>query len=612
MLRTVPSSPLTWLLLFFALPLAARADVHVFTIDGYQGYKGDASGSTVIAGPYFMGKTYTVEDSFSLSLESNGSSKTNRIVTGGETVYGTLYQHNLIKIKPMRDCAVTRVRIATVNDMSRGFVDNDDKSLSRNGAVYEWKGKTASTLKIRVVSEDANNYLGFTYIEVTYGNEFTPDDPDDPDNPVTPGEIADVIISPDLSLISPDRYVTLSCDTEGSTIYYTTDGSRPTASSLRYSRPFRLSLSSGCDVRALAVAPDGQTSESQRRYYFDTVGSIPDFFTNGSWLDPVTLDTRLQLVYLSEGAAYLRDTRSYAAEYVCVDDSRGYLRGIAPGRIVNGISAVTGYDRETPAAVLMASPGVVASAAVPAPDTVALRTLSYADLHRFVAVKGCVVSGRGTVSQGGTIMALDDRFDVVGQSMTDTEATVTAFVALGRAGEAALRPIRIETAPASGNPDDPSDPGGNKEKCQVNSICVGDGTVEIFGGYNSYTLTPEGALLVAPFAVAWGSEIYLYFKPGTGVDVASVVAGARVVPGDSDDFVSTLYGRMLPLKIEGDVTVVTTFAARAGIAPGEADVATAPVRWYDLAGRRLPAAPSVPGIYIRCVGTTVAVIRLTD
>lgn len=608
--------------------LISSADVHVFTVDGYTGYKGTATGASIIKGPYFMGQTYTVNSGFSLVFEANGSTKTNKIISSDELVYGTLFQRNIIRITPVNDVAITKVRIATVNDLSEGFVDNDGKSLSRSGNIYEWTGSATSALKLRVVSDDANNNLGFTYVEVTYGNEFIPDDPkpddpkpddpkpddpkpDDPkpDDPVTPDKISPVVISPSDAFISPRQDISIACDTKDVVIYYTTDGRRPTKDDNLYNKPFRLSLETGCDVRAIAVATDGQTSEARMRYYFDQVATIADFFRNGSTTYGVDLDMPLQVVYKNGTTAYLLDTSAPDADYLCVVDGSSYLRGISEGRVLSGVNCVAGYDGENQVALLSARPTVTGSEPVPAPDTVRIAALSNSYLNRFVAVKGARVSRSGIVSQGSSTVALDDCFGIVTPSLADADAVVTAFVALDRNGAIALRPVSIVLSDEKSDPVTPSDPENNPEVCIVRSTIIGEGTMEIFRGYNSHTLTPEGELVVCPATVDKNTTIYLYFPDHEKARVASIVAGAMVIAGDSDEFISTPYGPMLPVKVSGDITVVVTFVAASGIGAVPTDSSDAMI-WYDLQGRILPGRPAAAGVYILREGQKSAVVRI--
>ena len=61
------------------------------------------------------------------------------------------------------------------------------------------------------------------------------------------------VATPIIRIDKSDGRTTISCTTDGATIYYTTDGSTPTASSDPYEAPFIISLTDGVVVKAIAV-----------------------------------------------------------------------------------------------------------------------------------------------------------------------------------------------------------------------------------------------------------------------------------------------------------------------------------------------------------------------
>ena len=623
------------LLLSVVISLTVRAGTHVFIIDGNNTYKGSAEGSSIIQGPYFMGPKFTVDGALTLMFDPNGSAKTNTIkTTTNGSNYGTLFRGNIIKLTPFNDVAITKVRISTVNDQSRGFVDNSGNALSRTGRVYEWTGSSTVALNLKVVSDDANNNLGFEYIEVTFGNEFVtepdkpepdkpepdkpepdkpePDKPEpdkpDPDVPEVPEEIAPVIIYPEEEYISSRQTISISCATPGTTIYYTTNGTRPTKSSPKYSRPFRLSVATGCEVRAIAVSADGQTSEAQRRYYLDTVTSISDLFANGSTDKPVTLDTPLMLVYKNGPTAYMKDEAEGDGDFICVSDPDSYLRGIGEGRTLSGIECMIGHDGNTPAAVLTSRPEIISAGVVEIrADTMMLSRITRTHLHRLVAIKGCRVSRSGVLSQSGSTIGLDDRFGVVRASLTDANATVTGFVALGQYDEPVLRPTDITLTSDTTQPE-PEDPDDGHEICLVTTIVIGEGLMEIFTGCNEHTKTPEGKLLTSPFNVDKGATIHIYFPEPD--DLASLVVGTSALAPDNPSFVSTRYGLMLPVAVDSDMTIIATFATTTGVDSIKSDSREGE-EWSDLSGRKLSGRPTTPGYYICRRGSgSAAVVRI--
>ena len=92
-------------------------------------------------------------------------------------------------------------------------------------------------------------------------------------------ECAEAVATPEFvgvpeGLILTDNYmVTLTCATEGATIYYTTDGSTPNNNSAVYSAPFAITES--CTVKAIAYNGDGESSEVASQAF-----SFPTQFPN--------------------------------------------------------------------------------------------------------------------------------------------------------------------------------------------------------------------------------------------------------------------------------------------------------------------------------------------
>ncbi len=72
---------------------------------------------------------------------------------------------------------------------------------------------------------------------------------------------------PSGSVFYPTTNITLTCATEGATIYYTTDGSRPTDASTRYTGPIEISATT--TIKARAYAPNvGPSGTSTAKYTF--------------------------------------------------------------------------------------------------------------------------------------------------------------------------------------------------------------------------------------------------------------------------------------------------------------------------------------------------------
>lgn len=105
----------------------------------------------------------------------------------------------------------------------------------------------------------------------------------------TPPTACDIpTFSPAAGSYEGTQSVTISCSTSGATIYYTTDGSTPTASSSVYSSA--ISVSKTTTIKALAVKNDLENSEVATAAYTITEGPdvTLDFTDNTDWGFPTS------------------------------------------------------------------------------------------------------------------------------------------------------------------------------------------------------------------------------------------------------------------------------------------------------------------------------------
>ncbi len=87
--------------------------------------------------------------------------------------------------------------------------------------------------------------------------------------PTAPAQVKTPEIAPSATLVTTDTVeITLSCETAGATLYYTTDGTDPTAASTQYTAPFTLTLTDGsATVKVIAVKEGMTDSEIASKTY---------------------------------------------------------------------------------------------------------------------------------------------------------------------------------------------------------------------------------------------------------------------------------------------------------------------------------------------------------
>ena len=74
--------------------------------------------------------------------------------------------------------------------------------------------------------------------------------------------VAAPVIAPESGYFTSDPHVTISCPTDGATIYYTTDGTAPTASSTNYTNTPQITLSTTGKTTIKAIAVKGNNKKS--------------------------------------------------------------------------------------------------------------------------------------------------------------------------------------------------------------------------------------------------------------------------------------------------------------------------------------------------------------
>jgi len=136
---------------------------------------------------------------------------------------------------------------------SNGMYELDQIIYSENGVKYEVKQTTIVIMNCPLSSEEI------------------PDEP--PDEP-EPEIIEDPII--DISSDSLPFVLSLTCQTPGTTIYYTTDGSRPSENALIYSEP--VEIFHPTKIRAIAIK--GDLSSSKTVQYEPSFSPILPYFGN--------------------------------------------------------------------------------------------------------------------------------------------------------------------------------------------------------------------------------------------------------------------------------------------------------------------------------------------
>lgn len=140
-------------------------------------------------------------------------------------------------------------------------------------------------------------------------------------------QVATPVISPESGNFTETQQVTITCETSGATIYYTTDGSTPTTSSTAYSAPFTVSETT--TVKAIAVL-NGYTDSEVAEATYTKVEPSSDFTifedgTDQSYLVPFfgyyhdTQNTTIQVIYPADKLTALNGTTIKGVKFYTVN-----------------------------------------------------------------------------------------------------------------------------------------------------------------------------------------------------------------------------------------------------------------------------------------------------
>lgn len=206
-------------------------------------------------------------------------------------------------------CTLNSVKLTVATDASfSNVVDQITKtSVSANSVLEftptsgtEWVTNAYYKLTFNVTCGSSNVYVQLT--KVTFYN-----------NPSGPSSVATPVIS-GTTPFEGSTQVSISCETSGAQVYYTTDGSDPSTSSTLYINPFTINATT--TVKAIAVL-NGETSNIATKTFtaINTIASIAEF-------NDLTTGTNFK--YTASNLVYIVSNAAGNNHYV-QDGSKGML-----------------------------------------------------------------------------------------------------------------------------------------------------------------------------------------------------------------------------------------------------------------------------------------------
>ena len=194
------------------------------------------------------------------------------------------------------------------------------------------------------------------------------------------------VISPEEGQITADTEISITCATEGASIYYTIDGTNPTEENgTLYSAPFTVEKT--CTVKAIAVAEGYSASSIASASYIVpfSVANIAEFIAEADTQTPITITGEVTAVYMNGRNLYVKDETGAILVY-----DNGDV--VTDGKYSNGdrITGVTGvYKSQNGLPELIPSadlPDAVAGTAVE-PMVVALDEITSEMMSQYVKVE---------------------------------------------------------------------------------------------------------------------------------------------------------------------------------------------------------------------------------
>jgi len=292
-----------------------------------------------------------------------------------------------------------------------GEISSSPEGYELDGAVGTWEGSAESVTFTR---GGTSGHVRIQKIEVTYGS-------------VDPNYVAAPTIKPATGTYYEAQEVTITAG-EGSSIFYTLDGSEPTASSTAYTAPFTVETTT--TVKAIAVKGENKSQVSESVITIETVQkkTIAEIIATGAQ-NRVETSATVQAVYSS--GLMLGDATGYITAFL----------GATPNVAIGDVVDVVGPTAEYGGCIQFGQGTEVTktgTAEVVYPDAVELDGSAFDALVAEPVIKYVKVKGTLTISgnyknleiEGATnVGSIQCTQEVLGTVFSGQEVEVTGFFA---------------------------------------------------------------------------------------------------------------------------------------------------------------------------------------
>ncbi len=377
--------------------------------------------------------------------------------------------------------------------------------------------------------------------------------------------------------------VAMTTETEGAEIYYTEDGTVPTAESTKYTAPVEVWFKT--TFKAVAIK-DGESSrvatyEANPPYILPDFTPLSDFEPESGKSIPVIIKGSMTVLYQSGSYLYLKAGNSYMLAYGALD--KEFTNGDTFSRLEGDFILFNGQPEiQNPEIVGDVTPG---SPVAPTPaylDEVAQNRLCHYLTIKNVNISGVVEGSKDATitDEYGTEVALRNNFGLTLENLEN--CTIVGFVGIytNKAGDTTIQFNPTEIIPAA--------PAAPEPVVTVDGTPVTGSTINL----------QENQEAVIEFTLAEGVEVYYNITE---------TAAEEIAPAAEEEMEFTKYTE--PLKISKS-SILTYYSVANGV---KSEVATLTIsgttaiteimagegeaEYFDLMGRRVENPAN--GLYIR-------------
>lgn len=377
--------------------------------------------------------------------------------------------------------------------------------------------------------------------------------------------------------------VAMATETEGAEIYYTEDGTVPTAESTKYTAPVEVWFKT--TFKAVAIK-DGESSyvstyEANPPYILPDFTPLSDFEPESGKSIPVIIKGSMTVLYQSGSYLYLKAGNSYMLVYGALD--KEFTNGDTFSRLEGDFILFNGQPEiQNPEILGDVTPG---SPVAPTPaylDEVAQNRLCHYLTIKNVNISGVVEGSKDATitDEYGTEVALRNNFGLTLENLEN--CTIVGFVGIytNKSGVTTIQFNPTEIIPAA--------PAAPEPVVTVDGTPVTGSTINL----------KENEEAVIEFTLAEGVEVYYNITE---------TAAEEIAPAAEEEMEFTKYTE--PLKISKS-SILTYYSVANGV---KSEVATLTIsgttaiteimagegeaEYFDLMGRRVENPAN--GLYIR-------------